>query len=142
MQAIGAAEMSIAYGRPMVKDRKIWGGLVPEDRGWRAGANEATRFVFSGNVRIDGHPLPAGTYTFFVIPNENRWTLIFNRVSCQWGAFDYNSAFDALRFEAQPAEAPHQESLRYAIEPVEPGTAVVTLAWEKRKISFRVEAAP
>jgi hypothetical protein len=142
MQAVGGAELSIAYGRPAVKQRKVWGELVPNGRVWRAGANEATVFTCNREVRIEGHALPAGTYTLFVIPGEREWTVIFNRVPRQWGAFDYNPAFDALRFAVQPEEAPHQEYLSYTIQPAGANAGVVTLAWEKRAIAFRVDAPP
>jgi pimeloyl-ACP methyl ester carboxylesterase len=142
VQAVSGAEIAIAYGRPAVKDRKIWGGLVPMGRVWRAGANEATTFKFSRDVRIEGHPLPSGAYTFFVSPGEREWTVIFNRVPQQWGAFDYNPAFDALRFAVQPVEAPPEEYLRYSIDPAGSSAATVTLAWEKRKVFFRIEVAP
>ncbi|HVT61829.1 MAG TPA: DUF2911 domain-containing protein [Thermoanaerobaculia bacterium] len=142
MQALGGAEVEIAYGRPAAKGRKVWGELVPNGRVWRAGANEATRFTFNGDVRIEGHALTAGTYTFFVVPGPAEWTVIFNRVPRQWGAFDYNPAFDALRFTVKPAEAPHEEYLRYSIEPAGSNAALVTLAWEKRTVTFRIEAFP
>ena len=67
-------------------------------------------------------------------------TLIFNRVPRQWGAFNYNPAFDAVRFAVQPAETPHQESLRYDIEPDGASAARVSLSWEKRKVAFRIDA--
>jgi hypothetical protein len=108
---------------------------------WRAGANEATSFSFNREVLVEGHALPAGTYTFFVVPGEAEWTLIFNRVPRQWGAFNYNPAFDALRFTARPVEAGHQEYLRYDIEPEGTNAARVALAWEKRRVAFRIEAA-
>ena len=142
MQAVGGAEIGIAYGRPAVKGRKVWGELVPNGRVWRAGANEATRFTFNNDVTIAGHALAAGAYTFFVIPGETEWTVIFNRVPRQWGAFDYNPAFDALRFAVKPVEAPHEEHLRYTIEPGSSNAAVVTLAWDKRAIAFRIDVAP
>ncbi len=65
-----------------------------------------------------------------------------NRVPRQWGAFDYNPAFDALRIAVKPTEVPHEEYLRYTIQPATPNTAVVTLAWEKRAVAFRIEVAP
>jgi len=139
MQAVGDAEITIAYGRPAVKERKIWGGLVPNGRVWRAGANEATRFTFNREIQIEGHPLPAGTYTFFTIPGETEWTVIFNRVPRQWGAFDYNPRFDALRFTTKPADGPHQEYLSYTIQPSAANAALVTLSWEKRGIAFRMD---
>lgn len=140
MQSVAGAEIRITYGRPAVKGRKIWGELVPLLRVWRAGANEATTFTVTRDVQIEGNALPAGTYTFFVIPTEGEWTVIFNRVPRQWGAFNYNPAFDALRFAVQPLEVPHAEYVAYLIESEEKSTAIVTLAWEKKRIAFRVEA--
>lgn len=141
MQAVGGAELRMTYGRPAVKGREIWGKLVPYGRVWRAGANEATTFTSTTDLRVDGHPLPAGSYTLFVIPTEKEWTVIFNRVPRQWGAFNYNPAFDVLRFAVTPTEAPHQEHLSYHIEADGANAAVITLAWEKRSITFRVEAS-
>jgi len=141
MQAVGGAEARIAYGRPAVKERKVWGELVPFGRVWRAGANEATTITFSQDIKVEGHALTAGTYTFFVVPGEAEWTAILNRVPRQWGAFNYNPAFDALRFTVKPEESPHAEYVTYAIEPDGKNGAVVSLAWEKKQISFRVEGA-
>jgi pimeloyl-ACP methyl ester carboxylesterase len=142
MQAVGGAEIEIAYGRPAVKGSKVWGELVPNGRVWRAGTNEASTVTFSRDVTIESKPLAAGTYTFFVIPRETEWTLIFNRVPRQWGAFDYNPAFDALRVPVKPAEGPHEEYLWYGIEPVGQSAAVVTLKWETRAVSFRLDVSP
>jgi pimeloyl-ACP methyl ester carboxylesterase len=142
MQAVGGAEMRIDYGRPAVKERKVWGELVPYGRVWRAGANEATTVTFSQDVQIEGHPLAAGTYTFFVIPGEAEWTAIFNRVPRQWGAFDYNPAFDALRFTVKPVDSSHAEYVTYSLDPDGKDAATVSLAWEKKRISFHVETAP
>lgn len=141
MENVGGGEVRIAYGRPAVKERKVWGELVPYGRVWRAGANEATAMTFSHDVQIEGHALPAGTYTFFVIPGEAEWTAIFNRVPRQWGAFDYNPAFDALRFTVKPAEGPQAEYVTYSIEPDGKNGGVVGLAWEKKRISFHLEPA-
>lgn len=141
-QWIGDAAVTIAYGRPAVKGRKVWGELVPNGRVWRAGANEATTFAFNRDVKVQGQALAAGTYTFFVLPAENEWTVIFNRVPRQWGAFNYNPAFDVLRFEVKPGEANHEEYLTYGIEPTGTNSARVTLAWEKLRIAFEMEVIP
>lgn len=141
MQAVGGSEVRIAYGRPAVKERKVWGEMLPYGRVWRAGANDATTVTFSQDMRVEGHPLPAGTYTFFVIPGEAEWTAILNRVPRQWGAFNYNPAFDALRFTVKPVDGPHTEYVTYSIEPDGKNGGVVSLAWEKKRISFRVEGA-
>ena len=142
MQSVGGADVEIVYGRPAVNGRKVWGGLVPNGRVWRAGANEATTFTFNREVRIEGRALPAGTYTFFAIPGEMEWTMILNRVPRQWGAVDYNPSFDALRFDVKPIETPFEEYLRYAIQPEGSSAAVVTLAWERRAVTFRIDAQP
>ena len=140
--ALAGAEVRIAYCRPAVNGRKVWGELVPFNRVWRAGANEATSITFTHDVLVEGHTLPAGAYTFFVIPAENEWTLIFNRVPRQWGAFNYNPAFDVLRFTVKPAGGAHQERLRYDVEPTAANRARVSLAWEKQKIEFNIEVSP
>jgi len=96
-QTIGVTEVRIAYGRPSVRGRKIFGGLVPFDEVWRTGANEATTISFSTPVRIEGTSLDAGTYSLFTIPGPETWTLIFNSEPEQWGAYNYDSSKDILR---------------------------------------------
>jgi hypothetical protein len=144
METVGLKDISISYSRPGVKDRKIWGGLVPYDKVWRAGANEATKFVFTGDVLINGKKLPAGSYSFFAIPAKNDWTLIFNKVADQWGAFEYNKAEDALRFTAKPQQTDFTEWLEYNFSDLKvnkdgKNSAVVNLIWEKMKVPFTVE---
>lgn len=133
--AIGDVKVVIGYGSPAVKNRQIWGSLVPYDEVWRTGANEATNIEFSKNVLVEGKPLPAGKYSFFTIPNEDEWTLIFNGVWDQWGAYDYDASKDVLRIAVKPAAAPEfAERLDYLVEP--DGIAVV---WEKLKVKFTVQ---
>src|SRR5687767_4572105 len=87
---IGAANVSVNYSSPSVKGRTIWGDLVPYGKVWRAGANEATVFQTDRDITIEGKKLPAGKYSFFTIPTENEWTLIFNKQPEQWGAYKYD----------------------------------------------------
>jgi len=94
---VGSAEITINYSSPAVKGRMIWGDLVPLGQVWRAGANEATKFTTSQDIMVEGQKLPAGTYSFFIIPNEYESTLIFNSEAEQWGAFNYDSSKDVLR---------------------------------------------
>ncbi len=79
------ATVTINYGQPSVKGRKIFGSLEPYGKVWRAGANEATTFEVDKDVKIEGQSLPAGKYGFFAIPDEKEWTIIFNKVPNQWG---------------------------------------------------------
>jgi hypothetical protein len=123
----------LEYGRPNVKEREIWDGLVPFGKVWRTGANEATTITLSADATIGGESLPAGTYSLFTIPGESEWTVIFNKVASQWGAFDYAAAEDALRITATPGECEHVEAMDFVIE-----DASVTMRWEKVAVSFDV----
>lgn len=140
MQVVGFTEVRINYSRPAVKNREIWGKLVPYNSVWRAGANEATKFTFLSDVIIEGKLLKAGSYSFFVIPTKTEWTLIFNKVADQWGAFQYNEAEDALRIKVKPKKSTHfHEWLTYEITKTGDNSAVISLAWEKLKVEFNVE---
>src|SRR5215471_8400226 len=85
-QRIGVTDIAILYSRPLVKGRKIWGGVVPLGDIWRAGANENTTIEFSDPVTVEGKPLPKGVYGLHMIPNENEWTVIFSKNSTSWGS--------------------------------------------------------
>jgi hypothetical protein len=89
-QRIGITDITINYHRPLVNDRKVWDGLVPYGKVWRAGANENTTITFSDPVLIDGKPLDKGTYGLHMIPNADEWTIIFSKNSTSWGAFTYD----------------------------------------------------
>src|SRR5215467_13707375 len=78
-QTVGLTDIVVDYSSPGVKGRKIWGGLVPYDQMWRAGANTATKITFSKDVTFAGKPVPSGTYAFFVIPGKGDWTVILNK---------------------------------------------------------------
>ncbi len=139
MQTVGFTEVKIDYSRPGVKERVIWGELVPYDKVWRAGANEATKFTFSNDVLINGKPLKAGSYSFFAIPGVEEWMLIFNKVADQWGAFEYNEAEDALRIKVVPIQNDYQEWLTYTITRTSDTSAEIKLEWEYLKIPFTLE---
>lgn len=94
---INGAKITINYSSPAVKGRVIWGDLVPIGQVWRAGANDATTFETSKDIKVQGQTLPAGKYSLFLIPNEGESILIFNKVAKQWGAYTYDEKQDALR---------------------------------------------
>jgi hypothetical protein len=139
MQTVGFTDVRIVYSRPGVKGRTIWGKLVPYDAVWRAGANEATKITFSTDVTIEGKKLKKGSYSFFVIPGKKEWTIIFNKVADQWGAFEYNESEDALRVKVKTEGNSWQEWLAYTISKTSDTTAVIRLEWEKLKVPFKVE---
>ncbi|HEY1056611.1 MAG TPA: DUF2911 domain-containing protein [Emticicia sp.] len=132
---INGIKVTVNYGQPSVKGREVWGKLVPYGEVWRAGANEATTIEFWKDVTIEGKALPAGKYGFFTIPNTNEWTIIFNKVPNQWGAFKYDASQDALRVTVKPKKSKtFNEKLGYAVN-----KNSVSLAWENAEVAFAVK---
>lgn len=135
---IGDTKMQIKYGSPAVKGRQVWGNLVPYGEVWRTGANEATTIEFDKNVTINGQALAAGKYSFFTIPTDGDWILVFNSVWDQWGAYDYDSAKDVLRVTVPSALTDDlQERLEFQVK--EGGKVVII--WEKVRVPFTVAEA-
>ena len=165
MQTIGVTDVTITYSRPGVKGRTIWGDPLPEQastkgeatlddqnvrpkgapivpwgHAWRTGANEATTFVVTDDVLINGQKLPAGSYSLHTIPTKDEWTIIFNSVANQWGSFNYDPAKDTLRVKAKPEwVAENQEWLEFWIDPINDNSAQVNIRWEKVRVPFTVE---
>src|SRR6478609_1989174 len=132
---INGATIQINYGSPSVRGRKIWGELVPFDKVWRAGANDATTFETDKDLTIEGSKLPAGKYSFFVLPNEKQCILVFNKEAKQWGAYKYNEKEDQLRVTVKPKVAKSStEKLVYTISGKE-----VVLSWDTWNIGFKVK---
>ncbi|MBI1389117.1 MAG: DUF2911 domain-containing protein [bacterium] len=141
LQRIGTTDVKITYHRPGVKGRQIWGELVPyhSEKPWRAGANDATTFSINKDVKIEGKPLPAGNYTFYIDVGEDEWTLIFSKVEKTWGSFNYDAKDDALRVKVKPQEAPMKEWLVYGFGDLTMKSASAYIHWEKLKASFKIE---
>lgn len=166
MQRIGATDVTISYSRPAVKGRKIWGDPLPEQTAsvkgeatlddqnkrpkeavivpyghiWRTGADDATMFVISDEVLINGQKLAGGAYSLHTIPGKDEWTIVFNGSSNLWGSFRYDPAKDTLRVKAKPQWVNEsQEFLQFEIDPVGEDTARVNLRWEKISVPFTVK---
>jgi hypothetical protein len=165
MQRIGVTDVTITYSRPGVKGRKIWGDPLPEQAKvqgeatldnqnerpkdavivpyghvWRTGANEATQFVVTDDVLINGQKLAAGSYSLHTIPTKDEWTIVFNGTANQWGSFNYDPAKDTLRVKAKPQSVnENQEWLAFNIEPVGEDSAQVNIRWEKISVPFTVK---
>jgi tetratricopeptide (TPR) repeat protein len=137
-QRIGLTDVTIKYHRPLVKDRKVWNGLVPYGKVWRAGANINTTITFSDPVTVEGHPLDKGTYGLHMIPNADTWTIIFSRNSTSWGSFTYDQAEDTLRINVKPLAVDMHNALTYDFDQLQPDSAVVVMAWEKVAVPFKV----
>lgn len=143
IQFIGLSKISINYSRPAVKNREIWGSLVPYNNGipfpWRAGANENTTIEFSDDVKINGNTLKTGIYGFHIIPSKDEWILIFSSQSKSWGSFFYDASFDVLRIKVKPLENEFTEWLEYGFNDLTPNSAKIYLKWEKLSVEFLAE---
>lgn len=164
-QTIGVTDITINYSRPAVKGRAIFGDvsaadnyvkgeatlddqnkrpkdmvIVPYGHVWRTGANEATQFVITDDVLINGQKLAAGKYSLSTIPGKDEWTIIFNSDYGQWGSFTYDPAKDVLRVKTKPQVGNNvKEWLQYNVEPVNDHSATVTIAWEKVRVPFTID---
>ena len=165
-QRVGVTDITITYSRPGVKGRQIWGDPLPEQTAkgeatldnqnvrpkgapivpwghvWRTGANEATQFVVTDDVLINGQKLPAGSYSLHTIPTKDEWTIVFNGTANQWGSFDYDPAKDTLRVKAKPQWVNDSaEWLTYLVDPFGEDSAQVNIRWEKVSVPFTVKVA-
>ena len=134
--ALGSSTLEVQYSSPSMKGRQVFGGLVPNGEVWRTGANEATVFNTDGPLTIGGEVLPAGSYGLFTIPGETEWTIIFNSVSDQWGAFEYDEGQDVLRtMAASGIEDAPKEQFSISFEPVSDTDTVMVLTWDDVRVS-------
>lgn len=128
------------YSSPRTKGRKIYGGLVPFGDVWRTGANEATTFVTSADISVGGKDVPAGSYTIFTIPNPDKWTLIINKKTGEWG-IPYKYESDELaRVDMQVSKLPSPvENFTIAYEKSGSG-CTLQMDWETTRASVDITA--
>ncbi|MDX5338645.1 MAG: DUF2911 domain-containing protein [Cyclobacteriaceae bacterium] len=137
MAMVSGNHIHIDYSSPSVRGRQIFGGLVALGEVWSTGAHKATSIQFEKPVIIQGKEIPAGKYGFFTIPGQTEWTLILNQVWDMHLADDYDSTKDVIRIQVNPETLPETvESLTYTIEETTQGTAKISVAWDKTKVSF------
>ncbi len=136
MKTVDGVNIEIHYFSPRVRDRAIWGKLVPYDSVWRTGANNATTIEVNKNVYINGKKVPKGKYSLFTIPKaKGPWTVILNKVWDQWGAFNYDSKEDLVRFEVEPERTiDKNENMKFDID----DQGNVVFSWEYRTFKFPV----
>jgi tetratricopeptide (TPR) repeat protein len=140
MQTVGITEITMAYGRPAVNGRKIWGQLVPYGETWRAGANANTTISFSSDVTFGGKPVRAGTYGLHMIPTAKEWTVILSNASNAWGSYSYDMKEDATRVAVMPvASAVLEERLSFSFENLSTTQAVLVMKWEKLSVPVKIE---
>ncbi len=139
-QAIGLTDVTVTYSRPSVKGRVIWGGLVPYDKPWRTGANEATTVTVSDDVTVNGQKLPAGSYALVTIPGKDEWTVVFNKDTKLWFETQYDEAKDLFRLKVKPQAAPFLEAMQISFPEVTQTSARLELRWEKLRLDLDLVA--
>lgn len=140
-QTVGVTDFTIEYSRPGVKGREIWGGLVPYNEMWRAGANKATQFTASTDFQINGANVEKGTYSLFIVPNqEGPWEVILNKNTELWGIDGYDKGQDAARIKvpAQKMEKP-VERMEFHFTEVSDEGAVLTFEWDHILLPMKIE---
>jgi Protein of unknown function (DUF2911) len=139
MQRVGITDITIRYHRPLVKGRKVFGGLEQYDKVWRAGANENTTIEFADAVSIEGQPLAKGIYGLHMIPGESEWTIIFSKNSSSWGSFSYDQKEDALRVTVKSHPDEMHEALTYDFDDPRANAVTIVMRWDKVAVPFKVD---
>lgn len=132
--------LRVLYSRPQKRDRKIFGTLIPYGKVWRTGANEANEITLYKDMRVGDKLVKAGTYSLFTIPEQNNWTVILNKKTNLWGAYDYEEQQDVVRITAPVRKSSNTiEALSMVFEPIEKGTNLI-IGWDDRfvKVPFLV----
>lgn len=129
--------ISVNYGRPSMRGRKIMGELVPYNKVWRTGANEATSFVTEADLQIGGIHLPQGSYTLYTLPSPKQWKLIINKQTGQWGTV-YKADLDFARINLQKKAIKGKPVEEFLISLTRNGNDAGTLIleWESTSLSI------
>jgi hypothetical protein len=138
-QRVGLTDIEIVYSRPGVKDRTIFGGIVPYGQVWRTGANAATKLTFSTPVKLNGTQIPAGTYALFTIPGEDEWTIIISKNVTQ-SPLQYDEKGDVARFKATPITLTRPiETFTIEFNRIRDESAILNLVWDKTVVPINLE---
>jgi hypothetical protein len=131
--------IKITYSQPKKRGREIFGELVPFGKVWRTGANEATEITLTKDLLLKGTLLQAGTYSIFTIPEQDAWTIIFNKELGLWGSYNYNEKMDVMRLQvpALTTTALH-ETFTIQFEQRN-NMAELLLIWDKTKVSIPMQ---
>ena len=131
--------IKITYSQPHRRGREVFGKLVPYNEVWRTGANEATEITLTREAYIGSLLVPAGTYTLFTIPGEEKWTIILNKENGLWGSYNYNAKLDLLRFEVSvSANSVSYEAFTIVFDQRN-NVAELLLLWDTVKVSIPIQ---
>lgn len=136
MANVGNVHVHITYSSPGVKDRVIWGGLVPYNKVWVTGAHSATTVNINEEIIVGGEKIPAGTFSLFTIPGKEKWTIILNKNYAQHLTDEYDQAQDLVRVEVVPQVVAFTPRLIYSISETNSNNGLISVQWEKIKIDL------
>jgi len=140
VQKMGLSDVRIEYSRPSIRDRKIFGELVPYNQIWRTGANNATTITFSTDITVEGVSLKKGKYSILSIPGKEHWTIILSKNTDLWGAIGYNESDDALRIKVDALQTNDRfETLFIGLEDMTESGAHLVIKWDFTSVKFRIE---
>jgi hypothetical protein len=139
-QAFGLSNIKIEYSRPSVKNRVIYGDLVPYGKIWRTGANSATKITFGEKVTIEGKTLEAGTYAFYTIPSADSWDILFYKDLTLGGDVgNYKTENEALRIKAKPTALGNKvETFTMNVADITSNSCNIEMCWDKTRVAFGV----
>ena len=136
-QQFSMSKITVDYGRPGVKGRKIFGDLVPFGKVWRVGANSSTKITFEQSVNFGGKSVSAGTYGLFVIPTEKEWKVILNKDSQQWGAYTFDEKLNVVDVTVPVQKlAEKQEWFEIELNPVDDNAVNLVMKWDFTKVEL------
>jgi hypothetical protein len=132
---LNGKHLSVDYGRPSMRGRKIMGSVVPYGKVWRTGANAATGFTTQADLILGNVKLPHGSYTLYSLPSSKQWKLIINKQTGQWGTV-YNEKLDVTRIPMKKKTLTHMaEKFTITLERTGNKSGVMKLSWEKTQLS-------
>ncbi len=140
-QVIGLTDVTVEYSRPGVKDRKIFGDLVPFDKMWRTGANKNTVISFSDDVKIEGKELKKGSYAMFTKPGKSAWDVVFYSDTENWGTpKEWDEAKVALKVSVKPIEIPSKiENFMIVFDNLKNNSGEMELLWDNVYVPMKIE---
>ncbi len=140
-QRVGFTDISIDYSRPVARGRVLFPGVVRWDTIWHPGADSASRMAVTRDIEVEGHPLPPGEYSFWLIPRESgRWTVILSRAARVFHTPYPGASQDALRFEVATEQGAHLETLGYYFPVVNRDEALLRIHWGTTIVPIRIRA--
>lgn len=138
--SLNGKSITVKYGAPSMRGRKIMGELVPYGKVWRTGANEATSFVTEGNLKIGSTSVPAGNYTLYTLPGASQWQLIVNKETGQWGTkYDQSQDLARIPMKSEKLSSP-QERMSISFENTHGNSTELHIKWENTDESVTITA--